>query len=90
MIVAVGMPNATEVPLSLDDGESDTPLQHTLGSYHSYHSTANDGNIDMAPGHWLGLLWAHHLNVYSGALLPSTRLSCTYECMTSFRDVPYS
>lgn len=66
VIVAVSVPNATKVALPLDDREGDALLHHTLGSYHSYHSAANDGNINVAPGYWFALLWGHHLDVYCG------------------------
>lgn len=63
MIVAVGMPNATEVPLSLDDCEGNASLQHAFGSYYSHDTSPDDGNINVGPWQWLALLWGHHLDV---------------------------
>ena len=64
VVVAVSVPNATEVMLLLDDLEGDAPLQHALGSYNTHHSTANDGDIDVLSRDYLDQLRCHHLDVY--------------------------
>lgn len=72
VVVAVGVPNATKVSLPLNDLEGDAPFLHAFGSDTAYYSTSNDGDIDVAPGHCPGLLWGHHLAVYTGLSLPHT------------------
>lgn len=64
VVVAVSVPNATEVMLLLDDLEGDASLQHALGSYNTHHSTANDGDIDVLSRDHLDQLRCHHLDVY--------------------------
>ena len=64
MIVAMGVPNATEITLLLEHLVSYATLLHAFGSNGTHDTTANDGDINVLPWHCLHLLGSYHLDVY--------------------------
>ena len=73
MIVAMGVPDATEITLLLEQLISYVTLMHAFGSNNTHDTTANDGDINVLPLHCFDLLGGYHLGVYI-ALLPRIEL----------------